>query len=334
MGWQADLFTIDSEIEIEDHDEEDDLEEVSSEHAGGTENDIGKRIFNKYLKEVSKIPLLGKGGDFALRREIIRTEYLSCFPVSHKEAEEIFQKLENLKNRFVNANLRLVIPIAKRYLYRGLSFLDLIQEGNIGLMKAADRFDPERKVKFITHSYWWIRQAILSAIDLKGRTIKIPSTAVLTMNKYKKARKFLIWELKREPSDEEVAKSMGVKKEFIKEIKRIIACSQISSLDDPLSEEESRSRKLDFVPSKGDSAEEKAMRNNNLDNFRKKLRFLTSKERKVITLRLGIDGKPHTLHETGKILGGFTREYARKLEARALEKLEISNIKRYVMSNR
>ncbi len=334
MKRQADFFNIDPEVELEDYGGDNDQKKIPSDPIRETESRMEKRILDRYCREISKTPLLGKGGDIALKREIISVEYLARFPVSHKEAEEIFQKLENLKSRFIKANLRLVITIARSYLDRGLNFLDLIQEGNIGLMRAVDKFDPERNIKFNTHAYWWIRQAILRAIVLKGRTIYITGDALAQVNKYDKTRDFLLLMLRREPSDEEVAKKMGVKIELMKKIKRTIACKQMSSLDNVANENKSKSLFVDFIPSKGESPEVRAMRNDNLNNLKNKLHSLTSQEKKVITLRLGINGRPHTLKEVGNILGGLTRERARQLEVKALEKLKISNVKRYVMSNR
>src|SRR5574344_143620 len=253
-----------------------------------------------YLKEIGRINLLTSDEEF---------EYA-------KLAE---QGDEYAKKMLAESNLRLVVSIAKRYVGRGMLFLDLIQEGNIGLMKAVDKFDPTKGYKFSTYATWWIRQAITRAIADQARTIRVPVHMVETINKLTRVERQLTLELNREPTDEEIAKKMGVSVDKITEIHKI--SQEPVSLETPIGEEDD-SHLGDFVADVTNMTPEEYATNEMLkDEINEVLLTLTEREEKVIKLRFGLeDGKCRTLEEVGQMFG-VTRERIRQIEAKALRKL-------------
>lgn len=253
-----------------------------------------------YLKEIGKVPLLTGEQE---RELAIRME----------------QGDEDAKKKLCESNLRLVVSIAKRYLNRGLSFLDLIQEGNLGLIKAVDKFDYTKGYKFSTYATWWIRQAITRSIADQARTIRIPVHMVETINKLIRISRQLLQELGREPTSEEVAKEMGITVEKVREIKKI--SQDPVSLETPIGEEED-SHLGDFIPDDDVPAPVEAAAYSMLkEQLMEVLDTLSEREKKVLMLRFGLeDGRPRTLEEVGKEFN-VTRERIRQIEAKALRKL-------------
>jgi len=253
-----------------------------------------------YLKEIGKVPLLSWEEENSL-------------------AALMEQGDEGAKKRLVSANLRLVVSIAKRYVGRGMHFLDLIQEGNLGLIKAVEKFDYRKGFKFSTYATWWIRQAITRAIADQARTIRIPVHMVETINKLLRVSKQLLQELGREPTADEIAKEMQLPPEKVREIMKL--SQDPVSLETPIGEEED-SHIGDFIADHDlpapDSAAASILLKEQLMNV---LETLTDRERKVLVLRFGLDdGKARTLEEVGKEFN-VTRERIRQIEAKALRKL-------------
>src|SRR5574344_184595 len=253
-----------------------------------------------YLKEIGQIKLL-------------------TLDEESKLADRITAGDEQAKATLAEANLRLVVSIAKRYVGRGMLFLDLIQEGNIGLMKAVDKFDVSKGYKFSTYATWWIRQAITRAIADQARTIRVPVHMVETINKLTRVQRQLTLELNREPSEEELAKKMGITVDKIRDIYKI--SQEPVSLETPIGEEDD-SHLGDFVPDERNMSPEDFATNEMLkDEISEVLLTLTEREEKVIRLRFGLeDGKSRTLEEVGQMFG-VTRERIRQIEAKALRKL-------------
>jgi len=253
-----------------------------------------------YLKEIGQIKLLTNEEESELADRIIAGD-------------------EEAKARLAEANLRLVVSIAKRYVGRGMLFLDLIQEGNIGLMKAVDKFDVTKGYKFSTYATWWIRQAITRAIADQARTIRVPVHMVETINKLARVQRQLTLELNREPSEEELAKKMNTSVDKIREIYKI--SQDPVSLETPIGEEDD-SHLGDFIKDERNLSPEEFATNEMLkDEISQVLLTLTEREEKVVRLRFGLeDGKPRTLEEVGQMFG-VTRERIRQIEAKALRKL-------------
>ena len=286
-----------------------------------------------YLKEIGKIPLLTTEEETLYAEQVVegraakaKLEEIDADDnntVSFEEYEElnnIVDVAETAKDKLVNANLRLVVSIAKKYLSRGLQFLDLIQEGNMGLIKAVDKFDHKKGFKFSTYATWWIRQAITRAVADQARTIRIPVHMVETINKLVRIQRQLVQEFSREPTPEEVAERMDITVEKVQQIQRI--AQEPISLESPVGEEEDSSLG-DFIsdPHALDPYEytAKMKLREELDEV---LATLTEREERVLRLRFGlVDGRVRTLEEVGKEFN-VTRERIRQIEAKALRKLK------------
>ncbi len=253
-----------------------------------------------YLKEIGRVPLLSPEDELELAQRAKNGD-------------------ENAKRRLAEANLRLVVSIAKRYVGRGMLFLDLIQEGNLGLIKAVEKFDYHKGFKFSTYATWWIRQAITRAIADQARTIRIPVHMVETINKLIRVSRQLLQTLGREPTAEEIAEEMGLPVERVREIIKI--AQEPVSLETPIGEEED-SHLGDFIedqeaPAPADAASFLLLK----EQLEEVLDTLTAREEKVLRLRFGLeDGRARTLEEVGQVFG-VTRERIRQIEAKALRKL-------------
>lgn len=290
------LLLDDDDIDLSEE-EEIDMENIDLSVPEGVSIEDPVRM---YLKEIGKVPLLSAEEEISL-------------------AQRMEEGDEEAKKRLAEANLRLVVSIAKRYVGRGMLFLDLIQEGNLGLIKAVEKFDYKKGYKFSTYATWWIRQAITRAIADQARTIRIPVHMVETINKFVRVQRQLLQELGREPYPEEIAEQMGMPVERVREIQKISL--EPVSLETPIGEEED-SHLGDFiqddnVPVPAEAAAFTLLREQ-LDEV---LGTLTDREQKVLKLRFGLeDGRARTLEEVGKEFK-VTRERIRQIEAKALRKL-------------
>ena len=265
------------------------------------DDDVADDSVRLYLREIGKIPLLNSEEELKLAYEI---------KAGSKKA----------KDKMAEANMRLVVSIAKRYVGRGLDLLDLIQEGNTGLLRAVEKFDPDKGFKFSTYATWWIRQAITRAIADQARTIRIPVHMVETINKLLRTQRRLTQELNREPSNEEIAKEMEIEVDKVEHIMKIK--QDISSLDASIRDDEEDSVLSDFIEDEDTITPEMSATNQLLkEQVKEILSALTEREQKILKLRFGLeDGKQHTLEEVGQEFS-VTRERIRQIEAKALAKL-------------
>ena len=293
------------DLDIQAIDEEEDKEEIVAESSDTVEIAVPKGIsiddpVRMYLKEIGKIPLLKPHEE---------VEY----------AKRMAEGDEFAKQKLVEANLRLVVSIAKRYVGRGMLFLDLIQEGNLGLIKAVEKFDYKKGYKFSTYATWWIRQAITRAIADQARTIRIPVHMVETINKLIRVSRQLLQELGRDPKPDEIAKEMNMTEEKVREIMKI--AQDPVSLETPIGEEED-SHLGDFIPDEDAPAPAEAAAYSLLkEQIEDVLNTLNDREQNVLKLRFGLeDGRARTLEEVGKEFD-VTRERIRQIEAKALRKL-------------
>ena len=322
------LLDVDDEDEIE-------VEKIDLSVPDGVSIEDPVRM---YLKEIGKVPLLSAEEEIELAKNMeagaVAKEKIAILKsreenATEEELAEIKEEIKNLqkdldagdeaKKRLAEANLRLVVSIAKRYVGRGMLFLDLIQEGNLGLIKAVEKFDYRKGYKFSTYATWWIREAITRAIADQARTIRIPVHMVETINKLIRVSRQLLQELGREPSPEEIAAEMNMPVERVREILKI--SQEPVSLETPIGEEED-SHLGDFiqddnVPVPADAAAFTLLK----EQLEEVLGTLTEREQKVLTLRFGLeDGRARTLEEVGKEFN-VTRERIRQIEAKALRKL-------------
>ncbi len=280
-----------------------DVEEIPAEEIQDLESMMDSAADDSvrmYLKEIGRYPLLTPEEEKELGRRMSEGD-------------------EEAKKKMTEANLRLVVSVAKRYTGRGLQFLDLIQEGNLGLMKAVDKFDHEKGFKFSTYATWWIRQSVTRAIADQAKTIRVPVHMVETINKVIRTSRTLLQELGREPGEEELAEALGMSVEKVRDILKI--AQEPVSLETPIGEEED-SHLGDFIPAEGASdpaelASETLMR----EQIRKAISTLTPREQRVLELRYGLDdGRSRTLEEVG-LEFGVTRERIRQIESKAIRKL-------------
>ncbi|MEI3177551.1 MAG: RNA polymerase sigma factor RpoD [Lachnospiraceae bacterium] len=326
---------VDEELLLNDDEEEIEVENIDLSVPDGVSIEDPVRM---YLKEIGKVPLLSAEEEIDLAQKMeegaVAKEKIAILKKRKEEAAEeeqaeLDEEIKALtktqdagdeaKKRLAEANLRLVVSIAKRYVGRGMLFLDLIQEGNLGLIKAVEKFDYRKGYKFSTYATWWIRQAITRAIADQARTIRIPVHMVETINKLIRVSRQLLQELGREPTPEEIAEEMNMPVERVREILKI--SQEPVSLETPIGEEED-SHLGDFiqddnVPVPADAAAFTLLK----EQLEEVLGTLTEREQKVLTLRFGLeDGRARTLEEVGKEFN-VTRERIRQIEAKALRKL-------------
>ncbi len=264
-------------------------------------DDIADDSVRLYLREIGKIDLLSAEEELALAQRVVAGD-------------------KDAKDKMAEANMRLVVSIAKRYVGRGLDLLDLIQEGNTGLLRAVEKFDPDKGFKFSTYATWWIRQAITRAIADQARTIRIPVHMVETINKLLRTQRRLTQELNREPTNDEIAAAMEIDVDKVEHIMKIK--QDISSLDASIRDDEEESVLADFIEDEDTiSPEESATHQLLIEQVKGMLGALTEREQKILKLRFGLeDGKQHTLEEVGQEFS-VTRERIRQIEAKALAKL-------------
>ena len=292
--WEPELDDLTAEDEVSDEDLA-----ITPENVDAMADDSVRM----YLREIGDIPLLSQEEELELAQKAVKGD-------------------KKAKDKLAESNMRLVVSIAKKYSGRGLDFLDLIQEGNTGLLRAVEKFDPEKGFKFSTYATWWIRQAITRAIADQARTIRIPVHMVETINKVMRTKRRLTQELNREPSDAEVAEAMGMDAEKIEYVMRIR--QDIASLDASVGRDGDDDESVlgDFIEDSGRDSPEEATANQILkEQIAEILTTLSEREQKIIRLRFGIGGgRSHTLEEVGNEFS-VTRERIRQIEAKALAKL-------------
>lgn len=296
-------------------------------------DDVSDDSVRLYLREIGKIPLLNAEEELALAQEIVANhEELAEIqakiaddelkPAELSKLKQKARKLSKPKDKMAEANMRLVVSIAKRYSGRGLDFLDLIQEGNTGLLRAVEKFDPDKGFKFSTYATWWIRQAITRAIADQARTIRIPVHMVETINKLLRTQRRMTQELNREPTIEELAKELEMEPEKVEYVIKIK--QDITSLDAGVGRdgEDEDSVLGDFIEDEDGATPEESAANQLLkEQVQSILSTLSEREQKIVKMRFGLEnGKSHTLEEVGQEFA-VTRERIRQIEAKALAKL-------------
>ena len=288
---------------IDDVDDDEETEDLDALNAGQYLDDISDDSVRLYLREIGKIPLLNAEEEMELAHRVIQGD-------------------KRAKDKMAEANMRLVVSIAKRYSGRGLDFLDLIQEGNTGLLRAVEKFDPDKGFKFSTYATWWIRQAITRAIADQARTIRIPVHMVETINKLLRTQRRMTQELNREPTIEELSKELDMEPEKIEYVMKIK--QDISSLDAGVGRDgdEEDSVLGDFIEDEDTVSPEESATNQLIkEQVNDVLSSLSDREQKIVRMRFGLDnGKSHTLEEVGQEFA-VTRERIRQIEAKALAKL-------------
>lgn len=299
IGEDIDVFeTTTEELEVDSKSAtelEKELEVLTTLEGGAVTDPV-----RQYLRDIGKIPLLTAKDEIEL-------------------AQKAEKNVKSARDKLISANLRLVVSIAKKYVGRGMSLLDLIEEGNIGLMRAVDKYDWRRGYKFSTYATWWIRQAITRAIADQARTIRIPVHMVETINRFNRTQRRLMQELGREPAPEEVAKALGIDESKAREIIKV--SQEPTSLETPVGDEED-SHLGDFIADQGLQPDEQATRELLKVHLDEVLDSLSPREKRVLQLRFGLeDGKQRTLEEVGKEFG-VTRERIRQIEAKAIRKLK------------
>lgn len=291
------------EPDFDEVEDEDDVEELNALASERYLDDVSDDSVRLYLREIGKIPLLTSEEELALAHRVIAGD-------------------KKAKDKMAEANMRLVVSIAKRYSGRGLDFLDLIQEGNTGLLRAVEKFDPDKGFKFSTYATWWIRQAITRAIADQARTIRIPVHMVETINKLLRTQRRMTQELNREPTIEELANELEMEPEKVEYVIKIK--QDISSLDASVGRDgdEDESVLGDFIEDEETiSPEESATSQLLKEKIQDVLSSLSDREKKIVRMRFGLDtGKSHTLEEVGQEFA-VTRERIRQIEAKALTKL-------------
>lgn len=291
------------EPNIDEVDDDEEAEDLDALNAGQYLDDISDDSVRLYLREIGKIPLLSAEEEMELAQRVIQGD-------------------KRAKDKMAEANMRLVVSIAKRYSGRGLDFLDLIQEGNTGLLRAVEKFDPDKGFKFSTYATWWIRQAITRAIADQARTIRIPVHMVETINKLLRTQRRMTQELNREPTIEELSKELDMEPEKIEYVMKIK--QDISSLDAGVGRDgdEEDSVLGDFIEDEDTVSPEESATNQLLkEQVNDVLSSLSDREQKIVRMRFGLDnGKSHTLEEVGQEFA-VTRERIRQIEAKALAKL-------------
>ncbi len=299
------------------------LERDASRTVGSTSDPV-----RMYLKEIGRVRLLTGPEEVKLAKRIEagvlaqqRLESGVADPVMRRRLDREVRDGENAKSELIEANLRLVVSIAKRYVGRGMLFLDLIQEGNLGLMRAVEKFDYVKGFKFSTYATWWIRQAITRAIADQARTIRIPVHMVESINRVMRVQRQMTQELEREPTVEELATKVGLPSSRVREIHRIAQDLDPLSLDSPVGEEDD-SNLADFLAdSQAEAPSDAAARRMLVQAVEEALGDLNDREKEVVRLRFGlVDGQPRTLEEVGKEFG-VTRERIRQIESKTLAKL-------------
>ncbi len=315
--------------EIENELKTKDIDDIVSTYSAPSTADDPVKM---YLKEIGQIPLLTTNRELELSRTVqeglMADEILKAVKDGKKEiSDEEKERLQNFviegkdaRDTLIESNLRLVVSIAKKYTGRGMQFQDLIQEGNMGLMKAVNKFDPTKGFKFSTYATWWIRQAITRAIADQARTIRIPVHMVETINKLVRIQRKLTQELRREPTPEEIAQEMKISVEKVQQIQKI--AQEPISMENPVGEEEDTTYG-DFISDRETpNPLDYTINEKYKEEIDTVLKTLTPREEKVLRLRFGlVDGKPHTLEEVGKEFG-VTRERIRQIEGKAIRRLK------------